>query len=174
MVTSACKDIPLLPQWDADWNVPLPSQSLVVPPSVIPSGFSVPVSFPTQRDSLNQSVGSLLQNAADTGSVQMTLIKQPSLALSGNMSLQIDTTNAFGASTITIPVTFAAASDTTVATAGGANLAMVRAAANDNGALFVKLSGTVSNPGPGNVTVTAANGTITVKLAVISLIHVSR
>ena len=38
----------------------------------------------------------------------------------------------------------------------------------------LKLSGTVTNPGPGVVTVTPANGTITVKLAVISLIHVSR
>jgi hypothetical protein len=174
LLTGACKDVPLLPQWDANWNVPLPSQSLVVPPGVIPATASAPVSFPTQQEPLDKSVGSLLQNAADTGSVQLTLVKKPSLAVSGNMTLQIDSTGAFGPATISIPVTFTAASDSTTAVTGGASLAMIRATANNNGSLFVKLSGTVTNPGPGTVTVTSANDTITVKLAVIATIHVAR
>lgn len=173
-VTSACKDVPLLPHWDSSWNVPLPSQSLIAPSGVpIPSGISAPVSFPPQQESLDKSVGSLLSNAADTGSVQLTVTKKQSLTLSGSFTVDIDSSNAFGASKISIPISFLA-TDSTKSVTASANLGMVRAAANNNGSLYIRMNGNVTNPGPGPFTATAANDTITVKIAAIATIHVSQ
>jgi hypothetical protein len=173
-VTTACGEIPLLPQWDANWNVPLPSQSLTVPAGTIPAGFPPQnVSFPTQQQPLDKSVGSLLKDAADTGQVQMTLDKQASLALNGAMTLQIDSTSAFGPATISLPFAIAA-TETIKVTTSATNLAMIRATANAGRSLYIRLSGTVSNPGPGSVVVTAANGTINIRLALLATIHVSR
>ncbi len=172
-VTSACKDVPLLPHWDSSWNVPLPSQALVIPTGIpIPSGLSAPASFQTQ-DALDKSVGQLLSNAADTGSVILTVSKQASLALSGNFTVDIDSSGAFGASKISIPVSFAATA-TTVTDTAHANLGMIRAAADNNGTLYIRMNGTVTNPGPGTVTPNSSNDTITVKIAAIATIHVSQ
>ena len=174
-ITTACNDIPVLPQWDADWNVPLPTQALTLPAGTIPGGVSnVPIPPTTQQQPLDKSIGQLLQNAADNGSVDLTLIKKPSLALSGSLTADIDSTASFGASKITIPVTFTAASDTTHAPTTTASLAMIRATADAGRTLYIRLSGTVSNPGGSPVVVTSANDTIYVKLNVLSTIHVSR
>jgi hypothetical protein len=173
-VTTACSDLPLLPQWDANWNVPLPTQALTLPPAIIPAGLTAPIPPTTQQEPLDKSIGDLLSNAADTGSVLLTLIKKPSLAVNGTVTAEIDSTAAFGASKITIPVTFTAASDTTHAPASAVNVGMIRATADAGRTLYIRLSGSASNPGPGSVTVTSANDTIYVKLNVLSTIHVSR
>ena len=173
-VTTACNDVPLLPQWDANWNVPLPTQQILAPIAVIPSGQSAPLPTTTQSQPLDKSLGDLLKNAADTGSLQLTLIKRPSLAVSGSLTADVDSTPAFGASKITVQVNFAATSDTTRTTASGVNIAMIHATADAGRTLYVRLSGSATNPGPNPVTITSANDTIFVKLNALTLIHVAQ
>jgi hypothetical protein len=171
-VTTAC-DVPVLPQWDTNWYVPLPSTAMALPPGPIPNGASANVSFPTQQQSLDESIGSLLKNAADTGSVILTLSK--TLNLSGVDTLFISASSAGldvpGAGRILIPVSFTAA-DRTVVDTVSTSLALVQNTADANGDLFIRLRGSVSNNTGGTITVTTADS-IKVKLALLTLIHSS-
>ena len=171
-VTTAC-DVPVLPQWDTNWYVPLPSQAMALPPGPIPNGASAQVSFPVQQQALDESIGSLLKNAADAGSVILTLSK--TLNLSGTDTLFISASNAGldvpGAGRILIPVSFTAA-DRTVVDTVATSLALVQNTADAGGDLFIRLRGSVSNNTGGIITVTPADS-IKVKLALLTTIHSS-
>lgn len=174
-LTTAC-EVPLLPQWDTYWNVPLPSKAIPVPPIPIPNGTSVVDSFPTQRMPLDESLGELLANAADTGSVILTLTKRQTLALSGSDTLYISTSaaglNTPGAGRIVVPISFAA-SDATVSDTVSANLSLIRSTASVGDSLYIRLQGRLSNNSGSTVT-PAASDSIKVKLALLTLIHSSK
>lgn len=173
-VTTAC-DVPLLPQWDTDWNVPLPSQSIPLPPVPIPNNTSIQDSFPTQQQDLDESIGELLKNAADNGSVIVTLTKRQTLALNGNDTLLISTTaaglNTPGAGRIVVPITFAAA-DASVTDTVPVNLAVIRTAADAGGTLFIRMQGRLSNTS-GAIVTPGPSETIQVRLALLATIHSS-
>ena len=173
-VTTAC-DVPLLPQWDTDWNVPLPSQSIPLPPVPIPNNTSIQDSFPTQQQDLDASIGELLKNAADNGSVIITLTKRQSLALSGNDTLLISTSaaglNTPGAGRIVVPIAFVAA-DSSVTDSVPVSLTVIRSAADAGGTLFIRRQGRLSNTSGGTVT-PGPSETIQVRLALLATIHTS-
>ena len=175
-VTTACKDIPLLPQWDTSWNVPLPSQAIGLPAVPIPNGFSIQDSFPTQQQALDRSVGSLLENAADTGSVILALTKRKGFALSGADTLFLSQTTAGlstpGTGRIVIPIAFVA-TDSTVTDTVSTSLTIIRTAAAANGSIFVRFQGRVSNNSGAAIT-PGVTDSIHVRLALLALIHSSK
>ena len=175
-VTTAC-DIPVLPQWDTNWNVPLPSQAVALPPVPIPNNTSIQDSFPTQQQSLDEAIGDLLKNASDTGSVIITLTKRQTLALSGADTLFLASSltglnNPGVANRIEVPIAFAAGDASVTDTVPVLNLNIIRDAAESGGTLFVRLRGRISNTSGGIVTPTATDS-INVKLALLALIHSS-
>lgn len=179
-VTLGCEDVPLLPKWDADFNVPLPSQriGLLGPfPAVVPPGTSGNVSFPPQQEPLDDAVGDLLVDKLKAADVILTL--STTVPLDGADTVFVaannaDLTNA-AAQRIVVPVTLVAAvptlTDTVPVNAGG--LAMLQTVAQNSGTLFIQLRGRVTYPGPGNRTITA-NDSIGVRLALLARIAVSR
>jgi len=174
-LTTAC-EVPVLPQWDTYWNVPLPSKAIPVPVVPIPNNTSVSDSFPTQRMPLDESLGALLTNAADTGSVILTLTKRQTLALSGADTLFISTSSAGlntpGAGRIVIPIAFTA-TDATVSDTVSASLVLIRNTATAGDSLYIRLQGRLSNTSGSTVT-PAASDSIKVKLALLTLIHSSK
>jgi hypothetical protein len=177
-ITTACKDVPLLPQWNADWNLPLPSQAVPLPVGVIPSGFPPQqVSFPAQQQQLSSSIGSLLKQDLSNASVVLTLAK--TLNLNGTDTLFIASSNAdltnAAATRIVIPVSFTAADRTVVdtATVNAIGLGMLQSVADNDGSLFIQLRGSVQNSSGAPVAVTSADS-IHVKLALLATIGVSR
>lgn len=173
-ITTAC-DVPVLPQWDTKWNVPLPSQAVPLPVGVIPNGFPPQqVSFPTLVEPLDKSIGDLLRNAADTGSVILTLSKTVNLSGTDTLYVAADS-NAFNNPAITriaIPVSFTAA-DRTVVDTVSTNFTLIRTTAEAGGNIYIKLRGSVSNNSGSTVTVTPADS-IHVRLALLTLIHSSK
>jgi hypothetical protein len=179
-VTLACKDIPLLPHWDADWNVPLPSQAIALfgPfPGLVPPGTSANISFPPQSQTFGGSVGSLLEQNLSNAALVVVLSK--ALAVSGADTVFVaadaaSLTNA-AATRIVVPVAFTAAdltvTDTVPVTAAG--ITMLQNLAQSNGSLWVQLRGRVSYAGPGNLTVTTSDS-IHVRLSLLATIAVSR
>jgi hypothetical protein len=182
-VSVACQDVPLLPKWDADWYIPLPSEAIAlggaggVFPGTVPPGTSANISFPPQTQQLDESVGSLLRQELSNGRIIVTLTK--TLAVSGSDTLFIAPDQASltvnTASVIVVPVAFTATdlSVTDTATVLPSGLTMLKNVADAQGTLWIQLRGQVSYNGSGNLTVTAADS-IGVKLAMLATIAVSR
>lgn len=179
-VTVACQDIPLLPTWDADWNVPLPSQAIALfgPfPGAVPAGTSANVSFPPQSQSLGGTVGSLLDQ--DLSNAALVVVLSKTLAVSGSDTVFVaadsaSLTNA-AATRIVVPVAFTAADLTVTDTVpvSTAGIAMLKSVAQAEGSLWVQLRGRVTFAGPGVLAVTPADS-IHVRLSLLATIAVSR
>lgn len=180
LAATAC-DVPFAPRWDADWNVPLPSQKITLlgqfPAPIVPAGTSANVSFPAQPQKLDASIGTILQQELRSASLTLTLTK--SVAISGNDTLFVASSRAnlnspLPASTIVLPMSFSAADtrvDSTIAVSA-AGLAMLQLVAAAEDSLFVQLRGRATNPGPGTITLTATDS-IGIRLALIARIGVS-
>ena len=181
-VTLGCKDIPLLPKWDASWNLPLPSQVIKLQnafPAGIPvTPFSGNVSFTApQSEPIDGFIGQVLGDSIGTASIAMVLTK--SIPLSGSDTLFVAATVADlsnpAAQRIVMPLTMIAAnaqdSILTPLTAGG--LAMLQGVAKNNGTLQVQLSGRVTYSGPAPRAVTSTDS-IGVKLALLATVSISR
>ena len=175
-VTAAC-DVPVLPQWDTDWNLPLPSQAIPLAPVPIPNNTTIAATMPTQTQDLDASIGELLKNASDTGAVVITITKPAGLALSGADTLFIASSaagldNPGAASRIEVAFAFAATDGTKSDTLPVLNLGIVRTAADNGGTLYLRFRGTITNNSGGVVT-PAATDSIAVKLALLATIHSS-
>jgi hypothetical protein len=182
----ACKDVPLLPKWNADWNLPLPSQAIKnifgVTPVTIPAGTSANVSF-TQSQAVDGPIGGLLKQDLSNASFIVTVTK--SIPLSGNDTLFIAAdTFAFSnpaATRIVIPITLVAtnvgalkdsiAPNPTVSAAG---LAMLQNVANSGGTLWIRMKGQVTYAGPPNPGTVQPGDSVLLKLALLSTIAISR
>jgi len=174
-VTLACKDVPLLPKWDADWYLPLTSQgvALLGPfAGSVPPGTSASVSFLPLPQSLDGAIGSLLQQPLSNGRVIVTLSK--GLPVSGADTVFLSGTSG-GVPVDTFAVAFAAgdASVTDTIPIGSAGLSLLSSQASSNGSIYIQLRGRISYNGAGNLTVTSADS-IGVKLALLATIAVSR
>ena len=174
-VTLACKDMPFLPKWDADWYVPLTSQGVVLLgpfAATVPPGTSANVSFTPLQQSLDGTIGSVLREELSNASIIVQLTK--TVPISGADTLFLASGPAAVPSD-TIPVSFAASdvSKTDTVALSGSGLAMIRNQAQSSGSIYVLLSGRVSYAGPGNLNITSSDS-IGVKLALLATIAVSR
>lgn len=184
LAVAACEDIPLLPQWEADWEIPLPSQTIVLPNefpgATVPQGTSFPVDFPAQEQSLGDALAafSLDETLREGTEVAVTVTKPAST------NLAIDATLYVGESTLalndveprTIRLALAiaaagtAASDTVLLSA--AQLAMIQQLASTDGSLWVQLRGTAT-AGAGGHTFSSTD-TLSVRAQLFARVAVSR
>ena len=178
-LTVACQDVPLLPHWDADWNVPLPSQSIALPfAGVVPAGTSASISSAPQRQSLDGSVGSILDQNLSNAALVVVLSKTLPVSSDDTVFVAADSASLTSsiATRIVVPVTLTAAdltpvSDTVVIPTAG--ILMLQSVAQSKGSLWVQLRGRVSYAGPGTLTV-APGDSIHVRLSLLATIAVSR
>jgi hypothetical protein len=174
---AACEDIPLLPRWDADWYVPLPSQAISVPFSgSIPAGVGAPASF-TEQQEMEGSIGDILRETLRGATVIITLTKSVALQVDDTLVVSnnaADTLNPAAAPifmSLAMATTDTETDDTLVVSQAGID--MLRATAEAQGTLFVHVRGQLSNPGPGSVTVNPSDS-IGVRIALIARIAMSR
>ncbi len=184
-VFAACEHPPFAPKWDAPWNLPLSTQTIAlsqfVPPSpfnVIPADSSAPNSFLQQQD-VSGTVKDLLKNivtdpARCTSPVDpslscdlltLTLTKTTPVAVTDTLFVA-NSPGTIGSSvadtaagTIVFPIDLgaatAAATDTVYLTR--TSVRMLQQAGSNGTPLYVQLRGRVTNPGPGDVTITGAD-----------------
>jgi hypothetical protein len=182
-VTLGCKDIPLLPTWDADWYVPLTSRGVSLSGpfggfgGTVPAGTSVPFSSAVQQQSLDGAVGGVIDQEVRGAEVIVTLTK--TLAISTDDTIFVaasaaDLTNA-AATRVVVPTSLAAADQrvTDTVAIGQAELTMLRNVASAGGDIYVQLRGQATWAGPGTLTVTSTDS-IGMRLALLTRIAVSR
>jgi len=179
-VTIACKDIPGLPHWDADWNVPLPSQDISLFasfPGAVPPGTSANVGFAPQTQTLDGSVGAILDQ--DLSNAALVVMLSKTVAVSGTDTVFVApdslSLTSGPATRIVVPFSFLASdlSVTDTVPVSSAGIAMLKSVAQANGSLWIQLRGRVSNPGPGTLTVTPADS-LHVRLSLLATIAVSQ
>lgn len=177
LAASGCGDIPLLPQWEADWYLPLASQRidslLGATTVVLPAGApSANVGFGPITQDLDAGVGSLLENDILAARVIMSLTKTLPLATSLTLGVAGTAGGLGGPGAINFPINMST-TDTQVEdtlTLNAAQLSMISTAAQ----FVIQVTGTISNPtGSGNVTVAPTDG-IEVRLAIIATIPMAR
>lgn len=174
---AACNDVPFAPRWDADWYVPLASRNITLPAGVIPAGVSVSDSFPTQTQSLGNAAGQILSRTLDSAQVIFTLTKSAAVALDDTLFVAANTADLTNpnANRIALRISMSAAAtsfmDTLAITPAGVGL--LSGVAGAKGDLYIQLRGTVSNPGPGIVIISASNNQVGVRLALLARIGIS-
>jgi hypothetical protein len=183
LAAPACNDVPVLPKWDAEWYVPLPSQSIALggagrfPIGVpIPPGTSASVSFPVQSLALDQAIGRILRQPLSNGRVILNVATPFALDGADTLFVAADSaslTNPAETARIVVPFTLVASqssiTDTVEITQG---LSVLSTAAQNDASLYVQVRGRVTYSGTTSRTVTAADS-IGVKLALFTRIGVS-
>ena len=179
LVTLACKDIPLLPQWDATWYLPVASQSTqlgAVLPPLVPAGISVQDSS-LQIQVLDGVVGTTIRDSLLDASIIIDLVKPPPVSVAETLFLAASPAalGAPGAGRVDLPFGMAAAqtarTDTLTVPANG--ITMLHAIADAEGTLYVMRRGQVAWAGPGTLTLNATDS-IGVRIALLARIAVSR
>jgi len=174
-VTLACKDVPLLPKWNADWYLPLTSQgvALLGPfPGSVPPGTPAIVRSDTLEQSLDGAIGDLLQQPLSDGRLIVTLSK--SVPISGADTVFLSSART-AVPVDTFGVSFLAGDQSVTDTIpiSSAGLSLLSSQASNGGSIWIRLHGRASYNGTGNLTITSADS-IGVKLAVLATIAVSR
>lgn len=180
---AACKDIPVLPKWDADWVLPLPSQTISFPTELgavtVPPTASFPIDFPAQQQAMDGSMGQIFADSGLLRSAQVILELRKNTALATNDTLFVGESQAAlvhgNPRTIEISLNMSGA-DTMVTTTlpiTGTNLQMLRSVTDTQGDLWIKLSGRASNPSTTqSVTLTSADQ-LGIKVRLFATIGVS-
>lgn len=181
-ITMGCDDVPLLPKWDADWYVPLPSSAIrlnaTFPPVPIPPGTSATVAD-TLPQGLDDSVGDLFDRTIRTASLIVTLTKPASLRFSASDTVNVSNTLAglsnAASDRIQLALAFAAGDTAVTDTVAmsAASILMIQQTAANGGTLHVEIRGRVTYAGPGNYTVQPGDS-IGVRLAILARIPVSQ
>ncbi len=194
---AACEHPPFAPKWDVPLNVPLSTQSIalsdMVPPSplnVIPPNTPLPDSFPAQQQDLSGALGDGLKHIVTDSTrcfspvdptrscnlLKLTVTKTTPVAVADTLFVANSAAglNALTPGTVVFPIAIAAAATTATDSVflTYASVRMLQAASDSTGTVYVQLRGTVTNPGPGNVTITAAD-TIGVNLSATFSVAVS-
>ncbi|MFI5281171.1 MAG: hypothetical protein ACHQU1_11780 [Gemmatimonadales bacterium] len=182
IVLVACKDIPLLPRWNADEKIPLASQKIIVSPP-FPAGVNVPngqtqsVSFNPQPQPIDGLVGQILQPGLLAASIVSVVTK--SITVSGADTLfiaqtQADLTNP-AATRIVVPLSIVAAnpkdSSQSTITAGG--LTMLQNVANASGSLWIQMRGSATCVNAAGCTFTSGDS-VSVRLTLLATVPISR
>jgi len=185
LVLLGCKDIPLLPKWNADEKVPLASQKITVSPP-FPSGVTVPngtsqnVSFPAQSQTVDGLVSQILQPGLVAGTIVSVITKSATVTINGNDTLfiaatQADLTNAL-AQRIVVPLTITAANtkDSTQAAITAGGLTMLQNVANaGNGSLWIQMRGQATCVNAAGCTFTNGDS-VGVRLTLLATVPISR
>jgi hypothetical protein len=184
IVLAGCKDIPLLPKWNADEKIPLASQKITVSPP-FPSGVTVPngtsqnVSFPAQSQAVDGLVGQILQPGLLAGSIVSVVTKSATVTINGNDTLfiaqtQADLTNP-AATRIVVPLTINAANtkDSTQAAITAGGLTMLQNVATASGSLWIQMRGQATCVNAAGCTFTAGDS-VGVRLTLLATIPISR
>lgn len=176
---AACGDIPILPQWDADWYVPLPSQNISLrPASGLPvlNGTTYPISFNVTQP-VDDAMGQILSQELGAASLIVSLRKTINLytndtLIIANSAAGLTTAND---SAIVMTVGLATADTLSVDTivVGPKPLRMLRNLGTDGGTLHIKLSGIAGNNSGSSITV-APTDLLGARIAVVVRIPVSR
>ena len=162
-----------LPKWDADFNVPLPSQRIRLDSafgvSSIPPGASADVSFPDKRASLDMSLGDLVREMREakliaTVTTTVPFDGQDTVFVTGSSADLTDP----AATRVVLPMTLTPATMTFVDTidVASAAVAMIKARALAGDSLHVQLRGRVTYPGPGTRNLTPSDS-VGVKLELL-------
>ncbi len=197
-VFAACEHPPFAPRWDTPFNLPLSTQSIAlsdfVPPSplnVIPPNTPLPDSFPVQQQdvsgTLKNFIGKIVTDSTRCTSlvdpsrscdvIRLTVTKPTPVTVADTLFVALAQSglNAATPGTIVFPIGIAAAAtsltDSMYLT--HASVQMLKDAVDSTGSVYVLLRGTVTNPGPGNVTIGAAD-VIGVNLSATLSVAVSR
>lgn len=180
LVVAACGDVPVLPQWDADWYVPMPSQSVdfgtAFGGSSVPANFGFPFSYTDSLD-MNGAIGDLLQKDLRSASVIMGLSKHTQVSTTDTLFVGESDAALTAGNTRTIlfvlnmTVSDTGVTDTTVITAN--NIQMLTDVANSpSGKLHIKVVGRAST-GSSPVTLTSADS-LAIRTALVARIAMSR
>jgi len=184
-VLAGCPDdLPVIPQWDADWALPLPTQSIPLDSSfggiTVPPNTSFPIDFPVQQQPLDQTFSTLdLGERLRPGSkIVLTIGKAATTALSivdtifvGESSTAL---NATDPRTIRLRVDLAsgATASTDTITITTANLDMIQDVARFGGFLFVQARG-VASSGAAGYTFTGTE-VLTVRAQIIARVAIAK
>lgn len=179
LIAAGCHDIPLVPKWDADWYVPLPSKSIRVgdffPGAVVLPNQSANVSFPSQCLALDASIGQILSQDLRAGILSLSYVS--SLALTGSDTLFIASDSsasslATGSAKLIASLPFALAQTTTARTVSdtlnSTQLANIKTATN----ICAQMRGSLKNGGSAPVVLTGTDS-VGVKLSLTATIGVS-
>ncbi len=178
-IGAACRDVPLIPHWYADWNVPLPSQDIALlgpfPFTVMP-GISASIGFPPQRQPLTGTAGDLLGQELSNAALVLSIRKTVPVSGTDTVFVAADSAGLRDstATRIIVPVSVAATDQAITDTVPiqPAGLAMLQQLALAHGSAWVQLRGRVAFNGPGTLTVTAADS-VHVRLSLLATIAVS-
>ena len=164
------------------WFVPAP------PLNLIPPGGSKAVSFPPQKQSVTGAIGDVLKNLVTDPTrartmLALTLAKTTAVAAQDTLFVAKDSASLFTAApdriAISVPLLTTDLSKTDSVSLSTTQIFMLQNAAKcptGTGlcphSVWVQLRGTVSNPGAGNVTITAADSvkisvSVTARIAVV-------
>lgn len=180
VVAAGCGEVPVLPQWDADWYVPLPGQSVnfgAIYSGPLPPNTDTTYTTATDSQSMSGAIGDLLKKDLKGGSVILTLVKhtqvfthdtlfvgESAAALTaGNPRTILFMLNMTTSDTMVV--------DTTVLTA--TNIQMLSDVANaNNGHLYTKTSGRFGT-GASGITLSSTD-TLGIRSALIARIAMSK
>lgn len=178
-VAAGCGEVPVLPQWDADWYVPLPGQSVnfgSVYTGPVPPNTSLNYSTSPDSEGMNGAIGDILKKDLKGGSIILTLTKHTQVAIADTLFVGESEAalTAGNPRTILFAARMQAADtmavDTTVITA--TNLQMLSAVANSNGKLYLKVSGTFAT-GASGATLSSTDS-LGIRTALVARIAMSR
>lgn len=183
-VFAACEDVPLLPRWDADWLLPLPSQSISFQSEwgapAAPPNASFAVDFPPQSQQTDEALGSVVGETLRELRIVLALRKPAATQIGTIDTLFVgsapDATTLSVATpgTIVVPLALAIGDtlsmDTIVVTAQ--NLAMVQQVAGVEGFLYVQLRGRAT-AGPSGHTFSSSDN-LGVRVQLIARVAMSR
>lgn len=179
LVAAACGEVPILPQWDADWYVPLPGSAVnfsTFYTGPVPPNTSFAFTQPADTQNMSGAIGDLLKKDLKGGSVILTLRKQTQVFTTDTLFVGESTAALTAGNPRTIlfalnmATTDTVAVDTTVITA--TNLQMLTDVASTNGSLYIKLSGRFGT-GASGVTITSADS-LAIRTALVARIAMSR
>ena len=154
---AACGDVPLLPQWDADFLVPLGASNVnngnLPPGTVIPPSSSANVPGPVRDVPLDGTIADLLKQVLDDANptlrLQITVTKSAnlaSLAVADTIYLAADTAG-LATTTVKQGITVAAGqtSVTDTLTLGANAVALLKQITNANGTMRMQPRGRVTS-----------------------------
>lgn len=155
---AACGDIPLLPQWDTDFYVPLGASNVnngnLPPGTVIPPSSSASVPGPIRDVPMDGTIADLLDQVLDDAApvlrLQVTITKSANLALAVSDTIYLAADTAGLATTqikngLTMPAGTTSQTDTL--TLGANAIALLKQLTGSNGTLRVQARGRVSSGG---------------------------
>lgn len=182
-VLAACKDIPLLPKWDANEAVPIASQKITISPPfpsgvTVPNGTSQPVSFAAQSQPISGLVEQILTPGLAADTIFSVITKSASVTINGADTLFIAQTQAGlgnAATSVVVPITIVATSTRDSAATGltPAQLAILQGAATSTDTLWIQMRGRATCANAAGCTF-AAGDSVGIKLTMHAVVHISR